>query len=136
MQPPPEHTPPDGLVRRIAGFPGGEAIPVRRARIRSVAIYDISEDELTTFQRGSGSIFLNFAIFLLSAAISFTIALFTNTPFADRTFLVLLVLAVLGYVQGLVLLVLWWRGHQSVSALIKRIRERMLHEAAPVPPPD
>ncbi len=52
---------------------------VRRARIGRLNIYEVSDSELQLLERGSPeSLYLNFAIFLLSAALSFLTALFTT----------------------------------------------------------
>jgi hypothetical protein len=86
-------------------------------------IYEVSENELDLLVQGApNSIHLNFAIALLSMAVSFIIALTTTTIESLRTFTVFVVLAVVGSVGGLLLLVLWYRGNKSVSDLIETIK--------------
>lgn len=58
---------------------------VRRARIERLDIYEISETELQILERGSpDSILLNFAIFLVSIAVSFLVALLTTGCYWNR----------------------------------------------------
>ncbi len=107
-----------------------EELPaMRRARLGTLTIYEISEVELEVIERGSPeSIFLNFAIFLLSAAISFSVALATTTISSDRTFLVFVVITVIGYLAGFLLLIIWWRSHRSTKTITQTIRKRLSAE--------
>ena len=99
---------------------------IRRARFDRLTIYEISEDELATLARGSpDSVFLNFAIFLLSVAVSFIIALFTTTIEADRLFFVFVIITVIGLISGFVLLAIWWRNRKSVSEIVDAIKKRL-----------
>ena len=60
---------------------------IRRARIDRLNIYEISETELQMLERGSPeSLFLNFAIFLLSSASSLLVALLTTKIVAVHGF--------------------------------------------------
>ncbi|WP_162826807.1 hypothetical protein [Pseudolabrys taiwanensis] len=105
---------------------------VRRGRIERLDIYEISETELQILERGSPeSLFLNFAIFLLSIAISFLVTLLTTEIQSSRTFIVFVVVAVLGFIIGLVLLALWaWHRH-STALIFEQIRRRMPPEGVP-----
>jgi len=104
-----------------------ERLPaIRRARLGTLTIYEISEPELEIIERGSPeSIFLNFAIFLLSAAIAFSVALATTSICSNRTFLVFVVITVIGYLAGLLLLIMWWLSHRSTTSITKTIRRRL-----------
>ena len=98
---------------------------IRRARIDRLVIFEVSETELDILQRGSPeSIFLNFAVFLLSTAISFSAALATTTIESTKTFAVFVVLTAIGYVGGVLLLLLWLWNRQSISQVITVIRGR------------
>jgi hypothetical protein len=91
-----------------------------------LTIYDVTEAELEILERGSpDSLYLNFAIALLSTAVSFSAALATTTIPSDRTFQVFVILTTLGWVAGIVLLSLWFRTRQSVSAVAAAIRKRL-----------
>ena len=71
------------------------------------------------------SIYLNFAIALLTTAISLTIVLVTTPITSITLFAVFLVCLVLGYVGGLLLLLLWRRNRNSVADCMKVIRKRL-----------
>jgi hypothetical protein len=105
----------------------GEKPPrIRRGRVGSVDLYEITDSELDTLERGSpSSTFLNFAIGLLSVASSFLIALITSTFSSDRVFTVFVVITAVGFIAGLVLLRLWWVSRESIGPIIARIRSRL-----------
>jgi len=101
-------------------------IKINRGRVQSVSVYEITERELSILEIGpQSSIFLNFAIFLLSVSISFLIALFTTTIASERTFAIFVVITAVGLVAGMVLLAVWYRGHRSVSDTIVKIKGRI-----------
>ncbi len=104
---------------------------IRRARYDRLTIYEVEESELTILERGSpDSIYLNLAIALLSAAVSLTATL-TTTAVPSQTFVVMVVITVVGYVVGTVLAVLWWRSRTSVSTCVSTIRNRLVPEWLP-----
>lgn len=104
-----------------------EKVKVKRGRMDSVSIYEVSEGELTTLENGSkNSIFLNFSIFLLSIAASFFTALVT----ADYTnknivFTIFVVLTVVGILGGAFLLILWFRMSDEFKITIDKIKKRI-----------
>ena len=105
---------------------------VRRARIERLDIYEISETELQFLERGSPeSIFLNFAVFLISISASFIIALLTNEIQSSRIFTVFVIVAVVGLIVAAVLLVLWVWYRRSTSTIFEQIRRRMPPEGVP-----
>jgi hypothetical protein len=99
---------------------------VRRAPFGELTIYEVAEPELELLERGSpDSLFLNFAISLLSVAISLSVTFATTSIPSDRVFIVLVLLTIVGYVAGLLLLILWWRTHRSVLSVAAAIRRRL-----------
>jgi hypothetical protein len=105
---------------------------IRRARFDKLTIYEVAESELVILEKGSpDSIYLNFAIFLLSMALSFTIALLTTTTFSTVILVFLIVCVVVGYIGGFFLLILWYRNRSSVSDCIKTIQRRLPPEGMP-----
>jgi hypothetical protein len=109
---------------------------IRVARVGRLDLYPVSEAELQILEKGSpDSVYLNFSIFLLSEAVSFTVALLTCTSIPDRAYLLFVVFAVVGYVIGLLLLAVWWRTRASVSECVKMIRQRMPPEGTAQPLP-
>lgn len=108
-------------------YPSRQLSPaIHRARLDKLSIFEVSESELETLERGSpDSLFLNLAIFVLSVAISFSITLATTTIASTRTFNVFVIVTVVGYIAGITFGILWWRSHKSVKAVVRRIRNRM-----------
>ena len=107
---------------------------IQRGRLDTLTIYDVSESELDTLERGSpDSLFLNLAIFVLSVAISFSITLATTDVSSTRLFCVFVILTVVGYLAGATFGLLWWTSHKSVKSVVKRIRERVPPEGNRVP---
>lgn len=100
---------------------------IRKGKVDSLTIYEISEGELETIERGSpNSTLLNFAIFLLSIATSFFVTLLTvDLKDKQNLFIVFTIITVVGYIVGLVLFVLWWRTKNDLDEVLKRIKERV-----------
>ena len=115
--------------------PTPEFLPaIWRGRIDQLKIYEISEAELDTLERGSPeSLFLNLGIFFLSSAASFLIALLTTKIEPDRLFYAFVIVTMIGFVAGLVLMLLWKRDRRSNSLIFAEIRRRLPPEGAPVP---
>lgn len=106
---------------------------IRRGRIEQLTIYEVSESELDTLERGSPvAIHLNFAIFLISAALSFITALLTTTIASERTFQTFVSVTVVFSILGLFLLALWSRNRVSIREVARRIRARVPPEGEPV----
>lgn len=108
----------------------GEIVKVKRARYDSLELFDVSENELTIIERGSpSSTYLNFAIFLLSIAISFLTTLLTVDLKENQTlFIVFTVICVLGFMVGLFLIIIWYRSKNEFDEVLKKIRDRMKQE--------
>jgi hypothetical protein len=101
------------------------AVEVRWAAYGKLTLYPVDESELELLAQGSpDSLYLNFAIFLLSIAISFLTTLLTVVV-SDRFFTVFVVITVLGFIAGLFLLILWFRKRRSVSDVIDKIKKRL-----------
>jgi hypothetical protein len=105
---------------------------IKRARIDCLNIYEISEGELEILEKGSpGSIFLNFAIFLIGSALTLLVAILTTDIKSNNTFIIFVVLSIVGLLSGLLLLFLWHRNNKSISKLIEIIRSRLPREEIP-----
>ncbi len=102
---------------------------IRRAPIAQLTIYEISEAELEILARGSAnSVYLNFAIFLLSVFASFLIALLTTAITSDRIFIVFVVIASVGAIGGVFFLIFWLKTRKSISDLVQTIKGRLPSE--------
>jgi hypothetical protein len=99
------------------------------ARVPSVTIYQITENELSTLERGSPcELYLNFAIFFWTAAISFFSVLLTSDSLSVKVFTVFVVVTIVTAAAGLILGALWWRTRKSVDGVVKEIRARIKSE--------
>ncbi len=112
---------------------GSEFLPaIRRARIDRLNIYEVSDSEPQLLERGSPeSLFLNFAIFLLSSATSLLAALLTTNIESTRVFNVFVIVTVVGFIVGMFLLALWRWYRRSRSTIFEQIRQRMPPEGVP-----
>lgn len=100
-------------------------VEVRRGAFAQLTIYEVAEYELEILAHGSpDSIYLNFAIFLLSIGISFLVGILTAV-LSPRVFTVFVVITSVGFVLGLLLLIIWLKKRTSTSALVGKIRGRL-----------
>ena len=108
-----------------------ESVTVRRGKVDSLTVYEVTESELQDLERGGpANLFLNFAIFLLSSAVSFLVALFSTEIKSTRTFCVFVIIAVIGLVSGVILLLIWKKSRETTSVIIQRIKDRVPKEDA------
>ena len=104
-----------------------ENVKVKRHKFDSLTIYEISESELEIIENGSpSSIYLNFAIFLLSIASSFLASLLTN-DYTDKqnVYIIFLLITIIGFVIGGFLIILWLRTKKDFDQTINKIKERV-----------
>ncbi len=106
---------------------GSSPLPeIRRAPLGQLTSYEISESELEALEKGSqDSIYLNFAIFLLSIAISFTVTLIVSPISSLFIFMAFMNLSVIGYLGGVFLLLLWYKNQKSAIKVADNIRKRL-----------
>ena len=104
----------------------GEKPLILRGKVSSVLLYEVTEHELDTLEKGTlTSLFLNFGIALLSISCSFLIALLTTNIDSDRLFMVFTFIVIVGFISGIILMCVWWRDRQSISELTKKIKSRI-----------
>lgn len=100
-------------------------VEVRRAPYGKLTIYEISEQELVEFERGSPTaLLLNFAIFSLSTALTFFSVLLT-TSVSGKTFIIFLTITILGMLGGAFLFIWWLMTRKSITNLADVIRKRL-----------
>lgn len=103
-------------------------VEVRRGAFAQLTIYEVAEYELEILAHGSpDSLYLNFAIFLLSIGISFLVGLLT-AGLSPRVFTVFVVITTVGFLVGLLLLLVWLKKRTSTSDLVRKIRSRLPSE--------
>lgn len=102
-------------------------VKVKRCKFDSLTIYEVSESELDTIEKGTPtSIYLNFAIFLLSTSVAFFASLLTNDySNKQNAFIVFLLITIVGFVVGTFLMILWLRTKNDFDQTIKKIKDRI-----------
>ncbi len=102
---------------------------IRIGRIGVLKVHQISDEELIRLSQGSShSLFLNLGISLISISTSFLISLITTVINSIRLFNVFVIITVLGFLSGIILIILWWTSHQPIRKLVQEIRNRMSPE--------
>ena len=105
---------------------GQNELTIFRGKVDSLSLYEITDYELNVLEKGSpNSIYLNFAILLLSLGFSFMTALFSTDVQSERTFAVFVILSSVGVIGGAFLLILWYRMKSEVTDVVSRIRGRI-----------
>lgn len=98
---------------------------VNKYKVEYVNIYEVKESELDELERGSqADLFLEFAIFCLSVAISLLASLLTaefKSAVAQTTFVCVVTI---GFIAGAVLLLLWRRCRKVRINIISNIKRR------------
>jgi len=99
---------------------------IRRGRVDSLDLYEITDYELDILTTGSpSSIFLNFAVSMISVACSFLIALLTTTISSIHIFSVFVIIVTICFIAGLILFIIWLKSRKDTTKIIQRIRKRM-----------
>ena len=100
-------------------------VRIRRGKVKSFDLYEVTGDELKQLCKPPSSAYLNFAILFSTVATSFLIALLTVPIGSNRVFTVFVVIVVVGYVASSILLVLWLLNRRSVSGTADKIKKRI-----------
>lgn len=125
------------LTESVNGVPtqrvNGDALedslpPVKRVKVDSLVIYDVKEDELKDLERGTPcSIYLNWALSLFSAFISFFIADIVSINFSqgcNATAVFFISFTICSGIISIILFCLWFRHRGDLKKVIEQIRER------------
>lgn len=100
-------------------------VKIRRGTFAELTIHEVADYELESLAHGSpDSLYLNFAIFLLSMSVSFFVSLLTAF-LSSRVFTVFVVITTIGFLSGAFLLIVWLKKRSSVSDLVEEIRSRL-----------
>lgn len=115
----------------------GENIPVRRARVGSVVLYDVREHELGLLEEGGAATSqLNFAIFLYSIAFTSFVALLTSDFKSDTAKTIFIVATFVGAILGTYFIQAWRRSKKSVAKVVSEIRNRLNGNSSYEPDPE
>lgn len=99
---------------------------IRKGRVKTLTIHEISETELNILAQGSpSSIHLNFAIGLFTLASSFLISILTTKIEADRTFMIFVSIVAIGFIVSFFLFFLWIKDYKSTKKVVEEIRKRL-----------
>jgi len=103
---------------------------IKKGKVDSLTIYEITDGELETIERGSpNSTLFNIGIALISIALSFFTTILTvdlkNKP---QLFIIFTIITVAGFIIGIVLMILWVKVKNDVDEVISRIRDRIKEE--------
>jgi uncharacterized membrane protein len=80
---------------------------VRYVRLENLTVYEISEDELNNLEHGSPApLLLSIALFLLGVAITAMITLLSVDMQSTKIFCTFMIFMIVGYVVGIVLLII------------------------------
>jgi uncharacterized protein YggT (Ycf19 family) len=107
---------------------GEKTTKIKFARVDSLVIYEVSEGEIETIERGSpNSTYLNFSVFLISTCLSFIVSLLTcDFSGKDRLFTIFFAICLISGIIGVFLFIIWYRTKNDVSEVIKKIKERII----------
>ncbi len=101
-------------------------VKIRRGRVGSVCLYEVTESELEELERGSPSeIYLNFALLCLSTGLSFLVTVLTTKIESDRLFSVFVAVTLVSLLSSLILFFIWFRIRKPIKSLISRIKNRV-----------
>lgn len=104
---------------------GERTMTIIRGEVDSLTLYEVTEDELINLENGpSSSIYLNFAISLITLSLSFFASIFTATFENSITLIVFLVIAIVSLLVGLGYFVTWKKTSKSYSSISNKIRAR------------
>lgn len=109
----------------------GEKIEVRRRKIGSVTIYDVTESELIILEKGTdASIWLNFFIATLSIGTSFFVSILTVDWGEEMslTQIVFICVTIIMFLCAIICLAFWKNTKGQHEATIKTIRERTIQD--------
>ena len=107
---------------------GENELTIVRGRVDSLSLYEITETELYTLERGSPySIHLNIGVSLFTLGLSFLTSLLTIETQAQSTILliVFVVLTIAGIIGGTILIILWKSARVETTDVVKRIKQRI-----------
>lgn len=109
-----------------AGSPSLPPVKIRTGVPAELTLHAVADHELEDLAHGAAdsSSYLNFAIFLLSTALSLFLTLLTASV-SPRVFTVFVVITTVGFLNGTLLVVVWIRKRRSVWDLVDEIRSRV-----------
>lgn len=109
-------------------------ISINRGKVDSLTLFEITEYELDTLEKGSPtSLLLNFGLALGSIGASFLVTLLSVDFKNIYKFAIFAICTGIGLVSAVVLLALWFRMRTSSKDICRKIRGRLVL-AVEIPP--
>lgn len=104
-------------------------IPAVIGKLEPRKIYEVTEEELLILENGSdGSIYLNFAIALLTSSLSAFIAFLTVENLSSKAFALIFSVMIFGFILGVLLLIVSSRYKGHNNKILIKIRKRIEEE--------
>ena len=103
-----------------------EVIIAIRGKLEPIKIYPVTEDELKILKNGfDGSIYLNFAIAILTSSLSALLVILTveNLSFRIQAFIDSIMF--FGFIIGFLLLFVWHKKSNNSNDILKKIKARI-----------
>jgi hypothetical protein len=98
---------------------------IRYIRLERLTVYEISEDELNNLEHGPPApLLLSIALFLLGAAVTITATLFSVEIKDLKTYCIFMICMIIGYVVGVILLIITIIQIRKNKSVGKAIRDR------------
>jgi hypothetical protein len=99
---------------------------IRRARYQRLTIYEVAESELELLERGApDSILFTVGVAALTLAVTLTVTLFTASFPVASVHTGVVALTVVGYVAGIILLIIWSRSKSAIAECVFGIKQRL-----------
>ncbi len=110
----------------------GDNVPtIRHGRVDSLDIFEVTESELGSLERGSpNSIYLNFCIFFASAFITLTVTMLTVDIKSDINISLFFSADIISIIAIVLFGILWWKAKNEVKEVLLVIRSRVQREEA------
>lgn len=103
-----------------------EEVEIKRGRVGSISLFEITDAELQIIEHGSpSSLLVNIAFFAASAFLSFLIVLLTTKIESDRIFVVFVLVTIVSCVTTVICSLVAYRMRGGVGDVIKKIKARV-----------
>lgn len=108
---------------------GDNGPTIRRGKVDSLDIFEVTESELGSLERGSpNSIYLNFCIFFASAFITLTTTMVTVDIKSDIKISLFFSADIISIISIVLFGILWWKAKNEVKEVLSVIRGRVPRE--------
>jgi hypothetical protein len=112
------------LFAKIFGVSVSDQIPLKRHGLDHVETYDVTAEQLERLEKECGDVGTDFqmAQFCFTLASSFFIALLTTKIESPKTFMVFVIVVIVGFIFALFFTTRWIRSRGGLTSTIKKIK--------------